>query len=97
MLEHFSTSGWVPVCFTEAFNEHAADVTCRQLGYPFATSFSSVALPNDRPGIGITTSNCEQTNNFRGYLFDCAHSENMICRMQLHLTCYNSKYSYIFH
>lgn len=91
LLEHFSSSGWVPVCFTEAFNEHVADVTCRQLGYPFATDFSSVALPYDRPGIGITTSFCEGANS--NYLFNCVLSINMTCQMQLHLTCYNSKHT----
>ena len=92
LLEYLNTSGWVPVCFTEAFTEHAADVTCRQFGYPFATNIRSVVLPYDRPGIGITASFCEETNNFRGYLFYCVHYESTICQMQLHLTCYNSKY-----
>ena len=90
LLEYFNTSGWVPVCFTEAFNEHAADVTCRQLGYPFATSFSSVALHYDRPGIGITASFCEEANST--YLFSCVSSVNMTCQTQLYLTCYNSKH-----
>ena len=89
LLEYFNTSGWVPICFSEAFDEHAADVTCRQLGYPFATNFSSVALPYDRPGIGITASFCEGASS--GYLFSCALSMDMTCQTQLHLTCYNSK------
>ena len=96
LLEYLNTSGWVPVCFTEAFTEHAADVACRQFGYPFATNISSVALPYDRPGIGITSSFCEETNSFRGYLFHCLLYENMICQRQLHLTCYNSEYMHVY-
>ena len=96
MLEFYSTSGWVPVCFTEAFDEHAADVACQQLGHPFATNSSSVALSYDRPGIGITGSICEGNNrySYRGYLFNCVNFTNMNCQMQLHLTCYNGKCNY---
>ena len=92
LLEYFNTFEWVPVCFTEAFDRHAADVTCRQLGYPFATNFSSVLLPGDRIGIGINRSLCEGANS--GYLFNCVHFANMTCQMQLHLICYNSKCNY---
>ena len=92
MLEFLSTSGWVPICFTGVFNEHAADVACRQLGYPFATTFSSVTPPNDRPGIGITRSFCERANtSYRSYLFNCVNFTSMTCQMQIHLTCYNSE------
>ena len=96
LLEFYSASGWVPVCFTEAFNEHAADVACQQLGYPFANNLSSVELPHDRPGIGITRSVCEGTNrySYRGYLFNCVNFTNMICQMQIHLACYNGKHNY---
>ena len=92
LLEHYNTSGWIPVCFTEAFNEYTADVTCRQLGYPFATNFSSVLLPNGKFGIGITRSFCEGAGG--SYLFNCVEFANTICQMQLHLICYNSKYVY---
>ena len=96
LLEYLNTSGWVPVCFTEAFTERAADVTCQQLGYPFANNITSVALPYDRPGIGITYSFCGETDDFRSYLFKCVYYESTICQMQLHLTCYNSKYSHLY-
>ena len=89
MLEFLSTSGWIPICFTGIFNEHAADVACRQLGYPFATNFSSVAIPNVRPGIGITRSFCERADGYRSYLFDCVNFTSMTCQMQVHLTCYS--------
>ena len=94
MLEFLSTSGWAPICFTGVFNEHAADVACRQLGYPFSTAFSSVALPHDRPGIGITSSVCERANSYRSYLFSCVNFTTMTCQMQIHLTCYNGKCNY---
>ena len=96
LLEFYSTSEWIPVCSTEAFNDHAADVACQQLGYPFATNFSSVALPHDRPGIGITESVCEGVNtySYRGYLFNCVNFTSMICQIQLHLICYNGKRNY---
>ena len=93
VLEFFNTLEWVPVCFTEAFNEYSADVTCRQLGYPFATNFSSVELPYERSGIGITESVCEGANS--SYLFNCVYFTNMVCQMQLYLSCYNSKCAYI--
>lgn len=92
LLEYFTATEWVPVCFTEAFDECAADEACQQLGYPFATNFSFIVLPVDRPGIGITRSYCKGTSS--GYLFSCVDFKNMICQMELHLTCYNSKYSY---
>ena len=99
LLEFHSTSGRIPMCFTEEFNDHAADVACQQLGYPFATNFSSVALPYDRAGIGITGSVCEGINgySYRGYLFNCVNFTNMSCQMQLHLTCYNGKCDYTNH
>ena len=89
-LEFQSASGWIPVCFTDAFSNHAADVACRQLGYPFATSFRSVILPHNIVGIGITRAACEGDNSYsyRGYLFSCVSFANTICQMQLHLTCY---------
>ena len=92
-LEFHSPSGWIPVCFTGAFNNHAADVACRQLGYPFATSFTSVVLPQNMLGIGITNATCggDNSHSYRGYLFKCVSFTDTICRMQLHLTCY-SKY-----
>ena len=93
LLEFFNAFKWVPVCFTEAFNEYAADVTCQQLGYPFATNFSSVALPYETFGIGITRSVCEGANS--SYLFNCVYFTNMTCQMQLYLTCYNGKCTYI--
>ena len=90
LLDYYNTSGWIPVCFTETFNEYAADVTCRQLGYPFGVNFSSVALPNDRPGIVISRSFCEGASS--SYLFNCVEFANSICQTQLHLICYNSRY-----
>ena len=92
VLEYLSTSGWVPVCYTDAFNERAADVTCRQLGYPFSTNFHSVSLSNGRPGIGITRSLCEGVDS--GYLFNCVEFTSMTCQMQLHLNCYSKCISY---
>jgi len=92
LLEFFDASEWEPVCFTEAFNEDAADVACQQLGYPFATNFTSVGLPYHRSGIGITISHCGGVNI--SYLFDCVDYESMTCQMQLQLTCYSSKYNY---
>jgi len=96
LLAFFNLSGWAPVCFTDAFNGHAADVACQQLGYPFATNFSSAALPYDSPGIGVTGEVCGKTNRFgyKGYLFKCVNFTNMICQAQLHLNCY-SKYNQI--
>ena len=93
LLEYFNTSTWVPVCFTGAFDEYAADVTCRQLGYPFATNFSSVELSYYRSGIGITRSLCERANS--SYLFNCVQSISVTCHMQVQLTCYNSKCTYL--
>lgn len=89
MLEYLSTSAWIPVCYTDAFSTHAADVACRQLGYPFSTNVNSVTLPNVRPGIAITRSLCEGVDS--GYLFNCVEFTNMTCQMQVHLACYNSK------
>ena len=89
MLQYLSTSGWVPVCYTNTFNGHAADVTCRQLGYPFATNFNSVTLSNGRLGIGITRSLCEGVDS--GYLFNCVEFTDMTCQTQIRLACYNSK------
>ena len=101
LLEYFSmpAAEWIPVCFTEAFSEHAADVACQQLGYPFATNLSSVALPHDRPGIGVTGSFCEPasryTFSYTGYFFSCVNFTSMVCHVQVHLTCYNRKHSYL--
>ena len=92
MLEYLSTSGWVPVCYTDAYNGRAADVTCRQLGYPFATNFTSGTLFNGRLGIGITRSLCEGVDS--DYLFHCVEFTDMICQTQIHLICYNSKCNY---
>ena len=92
MLEYLSTSGWVPVCYTDAFNGRAADVTCRQLGYPFATNFTSITLFNGRPGIGITRSLCEGVDS--GYLFNCVEFTDITCQTQIRLACYNSKCNY---
>ena len=94
LLEYFNTSEWVPVCFTQIFSENEANVACQQLGYPFATNLSSTPLPYGKPGIGINRSHCSGTN--RSYLFYCVRFEIMACQMQLHLTCYNSKYSKIY-
>ena len=94
LLVFFNLSEWAPVCFTDAFNGHAADVACQQLGYPFATNFSSAALPYDSPGIGVTEVACGGANSYgyKGYLFSCVNFTNMICQTQLHLNCY-SKYN----
>ena len=89
MLQYLSTSGWVPVCYTNTFNGRAADVTCRQLGYPFATNFNSVILSNGRLGIGIIRSLCEGVDS--GYLFNCVEFTDMTCQTQIRLACYNSK------
>ena len=90
MLEFHSSSGWIPMCYTDTFNNYAADVACRQLGYPFATSSRSVVLSQNMLGIGITRANCSGDNSrsYKGYLFKCASFTHTICRMQLHLTCY---------
>ena len=84
-LEYLSASGWVPVCYTSQFDEHAADVACQQLEYPFATR--SVPTPGSGSGIGINSSSCEGSHS--GYLFDCVEYEEMICQTKYHLTCHS--------
>ena len=90
ILQFLDISGRVPVCFTDAFNEFAADVACQQLGYPFATNFISEALTHSLLGIGITGTICRETNayGYEGYLFNCVNFTKMICQTQLHLSCY---------
>lgn len=90
-LEFYNSSQWVPVCFTEVFDGRAADVACRQFGYPFATNFNSVSLPYDRSGIAITRSFCGGTNS--DYLFNCVNFTNMNCQTQLNLICHTSKHN----
>jgi len=97
MLQFLDISGWVPICFTDAFNEFAADVACQQLGYPFATNFRPVGLPYNIVGIGITSAVCSGDNSYghRGYLFNCVNFANTICHRQLHLTCYSKYLIYV--
>ena len=82
-LEYLSASGWTPVCYTTQFDQHAADVACRQLGYLFATR--SVPTAGTGPGIGIRSSTCEGSDN--QYLFNCVEFEEMSCLNRYHLTC----------
>ena len=83
-LEYLSTSGWIPVCYTIQFDEHAADVVCRQLGFPYAIE-SGPTTGNDS-GIGIYSSNCQGSDG--QYLFDCVEYQEMTCQTRYHLTCY---------
>ena len=84
-LEYLSASGWIPVCYTTQFDQNAADVACRQLGYPFAAI--SVPTAGSGPGIGIRSSSCVGSNS--QYLFDCVEFEEMTCQTMYHLTCYS--------
>ena len=84
-LEFLSTSGWIPVCYTSQFDEHAADVACQQLGYPYATA-SAPTLGNGL-GIGIDSSSCEGSGS--QYLFDCVEFQEMTCQSRYRLTCYS--------
>ena len=84
-LEYLSASGWAPVCYTTQFDQHAADVACRQLGYPFAAR--SVPTVGGGPGIGISSSSCAGSGS--QYLFDYVVFEEMTCQTRYHLTCYS--------
>ena len=86
-LEYLSASGWIPVCYTTQFDQNAADVACRQLGYPFAAR--SVPIGSRGPGIGIRSSSCVGSNSH--YLFDCVEFEEMTCQTGYHLTCYSKQ------
>ena len=83
-LEYLSASGWIPVCYTTQFDEHAADVACRQLRFPYA--IESGPTTGSGSGIGISSSNCQ---GYHGqYLFDCVEYQEMTCQTRYHLTCY---------
>jgi len=88
-LEFLGDSGWVPVCFTGAFNNYAADSACLQLGYqPFAAEFHSVS--HSTSGIAITSSRCQRYTS--PYLFSCVTYREMTCQTTYHLTCKNVYY-----
>ena len=83
-LEYLSASGWIPVCYTTQFDEHTADVVCRQLGFPYA--IESGPTTGNGSGIGINSSSCQGSNG--QYLFDCVEYQEMTCQTRYHLTCY---------
>ena len=47
MLEIYLSENWAVVCDDE-FDQRAADIACRQLGFPNVTSFGSDNMLSDR-------------------------------------------------
>ena len=83
-LEYLSASGWIPICYTTQFDEQAADVACRQLGYPYAIESGPTTASGS--GIGISLSSCKGPHG--QYLFDCVKYQEMTCQTRYRLTCY---------
>ena len=82
-FQFLSSSGWIPVCYTSQFSENAADIVCKQLGYPFA--IRSTSIVGSEFGIGIiSSSSCQASIQ---YLFDCVEYQEMTCQARYHLIC----------
>jgi len=82
-LEFNSGNGWLPVCATESFNHHAADIACSQLHYLFSSEFRQIS--GSTTGVDISVSNCQTADN----VLSCAVFQEMHCEETVYLKCFS--------
>ena len=84
-LQFLSSPGWIPVCYTPQFSEDAADIACKQLGYPYAAGSATTT----GSGLAISIISSSSCQVFTQYLFDCVEYQELTCQTRYHLTCHS--------